>query len=454
MKKGKINGLCAFLYAVFSLFLFISKIHAEPSIIWDKTYGGTGSEIGFAVLQTADGGFVFAGRSSSFETGADAYLVKTDSAGNQQWCKTFGGFNFDTALSIESCTDGGFILAGRTESFNSGYYELYVVKTDANGNFQWHKNFGAANYENICGEEIKQTSDGGYIITGLITSQTFPSAADLCLMKINSSGSLVLFKKKFGGPDFDWGTSVQPTTDGGFIAAGSTNSYGAGNYDIFLVKTDSAGNKLWQRTFGASGYDYGESVLQTDDGGFVIAGSSNSFGAGDSDIYIVKTDSNGNFVWHKFYGAINSSEYCASIQRTTDGGYVAIGTKDSCLYILKLNSAGDKLWDKIIAGSSYSYGYCVQQTGDGGFVIAGETITDTDDYQARLVRLGLDYLQGDINYDGRIDFSDFSLFSHSWMSQYGQSQFNQLCDLKMPLDNTIDYKDLEILLSNWLAENR
>src|SRR3972149_5400544 len=310
---------------------------------FQKTFGGTSDDWGFSVQQTTDGGYIITGTITSFGAGGqDVYLIKTDAGGNSLWTKTFGGITYDVGNSVRQTTDGGYIIAGTTYSFGVGNYDVYLIKTDANGNTLWTKTFGGTSSDE--GYSAQQTTDGGFVITGY-TGSFGAGNADVYLIKTDANGN-TLWTKTFGRTNSDLGYSVQQTTDGGYVIAGLTDSFGAGLYDVYLIKTNGSGDTLWTKTFGGIGIDYGLSAQQTTDGGYVIAGVTQSFGAGIDDVYLIKTDGNGDTLWTKIFGGTDIDEGY-SVQQTTDGGFVitgytgSFGAGNADVYLIKTDANGN-----------------------------------------------------------------------------------------------------------------
>ncbi|MCG2761366.1 MAG: hypothetical protein L6407_09160, partial [Candidatus Delongbacteria bacterium] len=312
--------------AYFSIFMSISNDMIEINtnkITFMKTFGGSEHDEGYSAQQTTDGGYIILGDSqTTYETKTtDAWLIKTDLSGNVEWNKKYGGFSEDRGRSVQQTMDGGFIIVGYTESFGAGIFDVWLFKTDENGNQEWDKTFGGTQYD--MGYSVHQTSDSGYIITG------------------------------------------------------RTNSSGAGSEDVLLIKTDASGNQTWIKTFGGIGNERGYSVHQSADGGYIITGLTHSAGAGYSDVWLIKTDNNGIEEWNKTFGGVGYDEGY-SVQQTTDGGYIITGFTSATnnyeitdLWLIKTDNNGVEEWNKIFSGTKPDYGWSVQQTADGGYIITG-----------------------------------------------------------------------------------
>ena len=271
--------------------LFFTSITSAQDTTWTKTFGGSNYDFGYSVQQTEDGGYIITGYTDSFgNSGYNVWLIKTDSIGNEQWNNTFDVGDYDEGRSVQQTDDGGYIITG--ETYSNGNYDILLIKTDSLGQEEWNHNLDGGIVDK--GFSVQQTTDGGYIITGYTSSGN--GNWDVWLIKTDSLGNEE-WNQTFGGNEDDYGYSVQQTTDGGYIITGLTGYMDwDGYFDVWLIKTDSQGNEEWNQTFGGSDWDIGLSVQQTTDGGYIVTGSTQSFGNGEDDVWLIKTDSNGNTV--------------------------------------------------------------------------------------------------------------------------------------------------------------
>ncbi len=347
-------------------------------VTFQRTYGGINGDWAYSVQQTNDGGYIISGDSYSFGVVGyqNIYLIKTSALGDTLWTKTHGGTNHYEGFYIQQTIDGGYIIAERTPGAPINLMKVYLIKTSAMGDTLWARTYGGI--ANDGAHSVQETNDSGFIVTGYTFSfGAGNSNDDAYLIKTDFNGN-ILWSKTYGGTISDEGFSVQQTNDGGYIIAGSTNSFGAGSFDVFLIKTDINGNTLWTKTYGGMGDDIGRSVEQTSDGGYIVAGHTFSFGIGDRDIYLIKTDSTGNALWTKTYGGMGIDEQW-SVHQTNDGGYivggatVSFGAGGSDVYLIKTNTVGDTLWTKTYGGSFNDWGHSIQQTADRGYIIGGGT---------------------------------------------------------------------------------
>jgi len=208
----------------------------------------------------------------------------------KSFAKTYGGTSWDEVSSVQQTSDGGYILAGYTSSFGAGGYDAFLIKTDENGNIVWIKTYGGTGGD--FSYSVQQASDGGYIVAGG-TNSFGAGGLDVFLIKTDADGNII-WAKTYRGTGDEWARSFHQTSDGGYILAGATNSFGVGGYDILLIKTDANGNIIWAKTYRGTDDEKAYSVKQTSDGGYIVAGKTRSFGAGSWDVFLVKTDANGN----------------------------------------------------------------------------------------------------------------------------------------------------------------
>lgn len=347
------------------------------SVEWAVTFGGTNIDVGYDVQHTTDAGYIISGYTRSYgASGHNVWLIKTNAIGNELWNKTFGGSNDDEGESVQQTTDGGYIIAGWTESYGAGLKDVWIIKTDASGIEQWNKLFGGSNDDGAT--SVRQTTDGGYIIAGY-TSSYGSGSVDAWLIKTDASGNQE-WNKPLGGYSSDGAYCVKQTTDGGYILTGWTWSSGPALGNVWLVKTDNLGNQQWSKTFGGSDVDRGYSVSQTDDGGYIVTGYTASSGSGLDDLYLIKTDSSGNEQWSKTFGG-SGRDYGNSVQQTSSGGYIvtgytlSYGAGNEDVWLVKTDSVGNKQWDQTYGGSYSDVGYSGQQTTDGGYIVTGHTLS-------------------------------------------------------------------------------
>jgi regulation of enolase protein 1 (concanavalin A-like superfamily) len=311
------------LFLLFITFLLIqlTTLAQAPDTLWTKTFGGINAEKGNCVQQTTDGGFVIVGSTNSFGAGEDdIWIIKTNVNGDTIWTKTYGGNTGEEGYSVQQTNDGGYIIVGYTDSFGSGEDDVWLIKTDENGDSLWAKTFGGSGDEG--GFSVEQTDDGGYIIAGYTTSFG-AGEEDVWLIKTDANGD-TLWTQTFGGSWYDCAHSVQQTTDGGYIIAGEIGIIPkSGAPAVWLIKTDTSGDTLWNKILFI--ISSAHSVQQTTDGGYIITGYK---GAIDSDVWLIKTDENGDTLWTKTFGGILWDDGY-SVQQTTDGGFILTGRTQS-----------------------------------------------------------------------------------------------------------------------------
>lgn len=377
------------------LFTFIlllgSSYYSFTQVTFQKTYSGPIplDDKGYSVRQTADGGYILTGAANSFGAGEyDVCLIKTDENGDTLWTKTYGGANQDAGNSVEQTTDGGFIVLGWERSFNGDNVEnIYLLKTDESGDTLWTKSFGGAGID--YGYSVQQTIDGGYLVAGHTPES---GSDDAYLIKTDAEGD-TLWTKLYGGAGTERAFSAQQTTDGGYIITGWIKEFGAFDFDTYLIKTNAEGDTLWTKSYGGTGDEWGESVQQAEDGGYIICGQTNSFGLGNKDVYLIKTDDSGILQWSKTFGGAANDDVGLSIQQTTDDGYIitgytySFGAGNGDAYLIKTNEIGDSLWTRTFGDLSPDEGHSVRQTSDGGYIIIGRSMSfGSSDFDIYLIK--------------------------------------------------------------------
>ena len=368
-----------------------SLLATGPEEEWSSTFGGADDDRGYSVQQTSDGGFIIVGLTKSFGAGEyDVYLVKTGASGNEEWSKTFGGSDWDWGSSVQQTSDGGFVIIGMTVSFGNGGRDIFLIKTNEVGNEQWSKTFGGAADDE--GSSVLQTPDGGFVLVGM-TASFGNGGCDVYLIKTDESGN-EQWSKTFGGVYDDRGSSIQQTADGGFIIAGEIED-SMGDLDIYVIKTNSLGYHEWSETFGGSDSDWSSSIELTSDRGYIIAGVTTSFGTGADDVFLVKTDALGDEQWSRTFGGVGNDEG-SSVHQTSDGGFIIAGVTTSFgsgnrdVYLVKTDSSGNELWSTTFGGSDWDVGRSMQQTADGGFIIVGSTASFSNSADVYMIKVAAD----------------------------------------------------------------
>jgi hypothetical protein len=324
--------------------VLLVKIDSQGGRTWQRTFGGSDNDWGYSVQQTSDGGFIISGETNSFGSGqSDVYLIKTDAIGNLVWDRTFGGSAYwETGYCVRQTADEGYIITGRT-LYGSGTGPVLLIKVDANGNQTWTHTYSISmpGLYYADGQCVQQTSDGGYIILGG-TDGSGSYIMAMYLIKTTSNGSLS-WQRTYGDIDYSWGYNVQQTRDGGYILVGYS---GFPSTHTYLVKTDANGNQIWQNTLVSIAFNnYGYSIKQTADGGYLIAGGEGPFSVGGWEVYLVKTDLSGNQVWRRTFGG-STDDYGYSLALTSDGGYaiagktLSYGAGDYDFYLIKTDAGG------------------------------------------------------------------------------------------------------------------
>jgi len=345
---------------------------------WQRTYGGFQDDQAYCVKVTHDRGFVIVGNTYSWGPGAPSnpnlYIIRTNSNGDTLWTRVIGGTDADYGYSLVETSDNGFAVVGYTKSFGAGGYDVYLVRFNSSGDTLWSKTYGG--YSDDFGYSIAQTADGGFIVVGSTRSMGF-GGNDVYLLRINARGD-TLWTRTFGSNTEDFGYSVRFTSDNEFIVTGSTQFRTRGRDDVYILKISASGDTVWTKTYGGSGVDYGYSVAQALDGGYIIAGYTESFGGTDRKGYVIKTNGRGDTLWTRIYGGPDD-DWFQAVAVTPDSGYVFVGRTFNVtagnydVYLVRTDGRGNLLWENTFGGSGHDFGFSVDNTYDGAYIIAGWT---------------------------------------------------------------------------------
>ncbi|MFQ6126630.1 MAG: winged helix-turn-helix transcriptional regulator [Candidatus Heimdallarchaeota archaeon] len=375
-----------------------SLIAIEGGMEWNRTYDDSDYDTIYAVIQTMDGGYALAGSTHTSETDGYYYefwLVKTDTSGNEQWTRTyFGSEVVDVAETVIQTADGGYALAGSINGSEWTKTTAWLVKTDANGIPQWNQTYGG--HDSDWAKAMIQTVDGGFALVGWTRSYG-AGEADFWLVKTDARGA-VEWNQTYGGTTDEYAYAGIETTDGGFALAGSLMvPENRGWFDAWLVKTYPNGTVQWNQTYGGSGEDNVYAVIETADGGYALAGETWSYGVGESDFWLMKTDPNGKAQWNQTYGG-SDYDTAYAVTETPDGGFALVGTTRSSGtggfngWLVKTDDYGDVEWTQTYGGSEGDFVYSGIKTADSGFALAGFTDSfGTDSRDGWLVKVIASY---------------------------------------------------------------
>jgi hypothetical protein len=358
-------------YLLIPLILFSCAFQVKSQITFAKTYDLDCYDQGYSVIQNTNGEFMLAGRSGECGGTLNTFFIKTDENGDTIWTKKYSDTG-NTHSMIK--TYNGYYILGGSKNMGANQIQMQLIKADSAGNIIWQKYYGGLGDTSDYAYDLKETADHGFIILGNRTIDLL-NTMQIQMYKVDSAGNLV-WSRVYGGNFGDDGTSITITSDNKYVICGTYAKFSTltDTARIYLVKTDFNGNIIWSKTYGNSSGQYvGEEAQETSDGGFIITGYRNPTGSTLDQVYLIKTDSNGDTVWTKEFGG-SSYDNHFSVKPTYDGAYISTGTsrspQDYDLNLTKLNSLGDIIWNKYYDFGEDEIGFDVQNS-DNGFLILG-----------------------------------------------------------------------------------
>lgn len=422
---------------------------AQPDSLWSRMYGRMQDEdYCNAIWHTDDGGYMLAGRTWAYdEEVTDLLLVKTASNGDSLWSRTYGRDEQEFCTSALRTTDNGVLLAGQTLSYGAGFWDYYVVRTNANGDTIWTRSYGGTGAD-FCTDAI-ETSDGGFILAGR-TESFGVDGYDYWVVRLNTDGDS-LWTRTYGGAGDQECESICQTSDGGFALLGATSFAETDTSDFWLIRTDPQGDTLWTRSFGSSSGLWGTVIRQTADGGLILAGIIYSYSAHRKDVLIIKTDTNGDSLWSRTYGGWYD-EHCNDIQQTPDGGYLFAGWTYSYgngnhtnpnAWLVRLDANGDSLWSLALGGNGREECTSFLQEQDGSYSLAGMRNESTENTLVGdfwLVKTGPDPV------------TDVSHYSVTLPNEISLSAYPNPFNSEMMLNVTGFTRDVRVTLHNLLGQ--
>lgn len=348
-------------------------------LVFQKTYGGPADDMFNDIKPTSDGGYILVGQTASFGQGNfDMYAVKTDAVGNITWNRAFGTPTRERAFGVVESVNGGYLLTG-SYLVSGSYDETMALRLDAAGNQTW-VNYYTGIYDEEGYRAIEAQGGLGWYICAITDSYGGANQVEYNVLGINNVNGGVITSSVYGGPGVDISRDIAPTSDGGFVVCGYTNSFGSGNTDFYIVKYSLLGTVQWTRTVGGPQLDEAYSIRQTSDGGYIVAGYTTSYGSGNEDILLVKLTSAGALSWARTLGGGNNDR-CWAVRQSSDGGYIMAGQTNSFGfgnqdgYIVKVNSSGTYQWSKCYGGNQEDILYALEILQNGDLLAGGSTMS-------------------------------------------------------------------------------
>ena len=408
MKIISKNIFLIFAVAVFILIMPLTNITGETSKIqsqnlqnnitinqnageieWELTLGGIGFDACYSSKETDDGEYIFAGGSYSFGPGlSDVWILKTNIAGDILWNKTYGGPRNESCYSLQKTSDDCYVVTGKTKVVEPDNFDVLLMKIDDDGNELWNKTYGGEEFD--AGWWVEPTLDDGLIIVGITYSKGI-GEGDIWVIKTNAAGDII-WDETYGGPHYESAEEVLVLADGTFIIVGYTESYGSGDRDLWIFKIDSNGDLIWEKIYGGNLDDEGWSIESCEYNSYFIFGRTYSFGAGNQDFWLIKTDDNGEIILNRTFGGEFFDE-ARRIQKTDNGNFLLIGSTESFnayqsdYWLIAIDNNGYEMWDFLIGFQDFEIGYDVQKTDDSGYILTGITYNPSNHGEAWLVKL-------------------------------------------------------------------
>jgi hypothetical protein len=351
---------------IFTFFLLPIMVIAQTT--FEKTFEGKGHAEGFAICETSDGGFVATGFTRPLaKDSVDVFVVKVDNLGQLQWSKIYGGDETDRAYAICAAANGECFIAGYTQSWGQNG-DCYLLKINANGDTIWTKFYGRQMYDRA--NSVVETFAGKFVTAGF-TEYGENGNYDVYLTKMDGN-SQINWSKSLGEFSSEEGHALIQDADGGFVIVGSQTVGTSSNKELMIMKTDSSGTVDWITTYGGDKNDLARSIKQLDDKGFIITGYTQSFGVNSYNVYLIRTDENGDTLWTRVIGDVTRSEGYDVIE-AVDNGFIIVGGWDSNVLMMKTDTNGDTVWTRKYATESngFEIGHSIKKTADGGYVIGG-----------------------------------------------------------------------------------